>query len=85
MQDRWYVKIRQNLDVYVNNYETAHINITRLYNYLISDNVQRCCALDPYNQINDLPKSMNCFIESGDGEYFENLSTCFGMFSFELL
>lgn len=44
-----------------------------------------CCALDPFNRVNDLPKSMNCFIERGDGEYFENLSTCFGMFSFELL
>lgn len=27
---------------------------------------------------------MNCFIDSGDGENLENLSTCLGMFSFEL-
>lgn len=37
-----------------------------------------------FKQVNNLPKSMNCFIESGVGEYFENLSTCLGMFSFEL-
>lgn len=37
-----------------------------------------------FKQVNNSPKSMNCFIDSGDGENFENLSTCLGMFSFEL-
>lgn len=27
---------------------------------------------------------MNCFIESGDGENLENLSTCFGMLNLEV-
>lgn len=37
-----------------------------------------------FNLWNNLPKSMNCFIESGEGENLENLSTCFGMLNLEV-
>lgn len=32
----------------------------------------------------NLPKSMNCFIDNGEGENLEKRSTCFGIFDFAL-
>lgn len=36
---------------------------------------------DNEHSISYLPKSMNCFIEIGEGENFEKCSTCFGTFA----
>lgn len=52
--------------------------------YYFQAEVSRTASSFWFNFQNNLPKSMNCFIESGDGENLENLSTCFGMLNLEV-